>query len=161
LQQAGYINSSLSALADVISSLLKKSAHVPFRNSALTKVLRKNICESSKTIILGCLSPAKNGEREAYNTVKFLQRAMVIKTMPVPNDLRNFRPHNDEEVEKLKSRVNELEKDKQELRSQNEILKKQAQSFQSQTKKQTPAVTTRQYALYERLFIKENYFFFS
>jgi hypothetical protein len=44
LKEAQAINKSLSALGDVISSLQKRSAHIPFRNSKLTQVWPVSCC---------------------------------------------------------------------------------------------------------------------
>jgi hypothetical protein len=38
LKEAQAINKSLSSLGDVISSLQRRSPHIPFRNSKLTQV---------------------------------------------------------------------------------------------------------------------------
>ena len=40
LREATMINKSLSAIADVMSSLQKKTSHVPYRNSKLTHFLQ-------------------------------------------------------------------------------------------------------------------------
>lgn len=47
LKEGKAINLSLSALGDVIDALQTKKAHVPYRNSKLTQVLRDSLgCES-------------------------------------------------------------------------------------------------------------------
>lgn len=43
LKEAQNINKSLSALGDVIQSLQGKSAHVPYRNSKLTMMLKDSL----------------------------------------------------------------------------------------------------------------------
>ena len=43
LKEAQHINKSLSALGDVVSSLVGKSQHVPFRNSKLTYLLQDSL----------------------------------------------------------------------------------------------------------------------
>jgi Kinesin motor domain len=146
LQQASHINSSLSALSEVISSLVRGSSHIPFRNTALTKLLRNSLSGNSKTIIMGCLSPSKEGEQEAISTIHFLTRSMSIKTMPTPNLVRATRPPDDDRVENLMSQVDALETEKQELKSQNDQMRQEIKALQTKTKQQTPIVTMRQYA---------------
>lgn len=43
LKEAQYINKSLSALGDVMADLSAKNAHVPFRNSKLTQLLKDSL----------------------------------------------------------------------------------------------------------------------
>jgi len=55
--EAKHINMSLFSLGDVISARMKKSAHVPFRNSSLTYFLQDSLSGDSKTMILLHVSP--------------------------------------------------------------------------------------------------------
>merc|ERR1719240_2167207 len=52
MREAQNINKSLSALGDVISSLVSKSGHVPYRNSKLTMVLKDSLGGDSKTLMI-------------------------------------------------------------------------------------------------------------
>jgi hypothetical protein len=48
LIEANYINSSLSALGDVMAALANKQKHVPFRNSKLTQLLADSLSGQAK-----------------------------------------------------------------------------------------------------------------
>ena len=44
MEEAKNINGSLSALGDVIAARAAKQAHIPFRNSTLTYLLKDSLC---------------------------------------------------------------------------------------------------------------------
>lgn len=56
LRESQSINKSLSALADVISALQKRSPHIPYRNSKLTHLLQESLGGSAKTLMFVNLS---------------------------------------------------------------------------------------------------------
>eukprot|EP00757_Euglenozoa_sp_SAG-D1_P021917 gene21917-151_t len=61
LKEGSNINQSLTTLGKVIHALAsagKKGAHVPFRDSALTWLLKENLSGNSKTVMIAALSPA-------------------------------------------------------------------------------------------------------
>ena len=62
LKEAGMINKSLSALGNVINSLVDisegKSRHVHYRDSKLTFLLRDSLGGNSKTVIIANISPS-------------------------------------------------------------------------------------------------------
>ena len=61
LKEAGMINKSLSALGNVINSLVEigegKARHVHYRDSKLTFLLRDSLGGNSKTVIIANVSP--------------------------------------------------------------------------------------------------------
>lgn len=90
LKEAGMINKSLSALGNVINSLVElsegKSRHVPYRDSKLTFLLKDSLGGNSKTFIIANISPAVSSFSETLSTLKFAQRAKLIKNSAVINE---------------------------------------------------------------------------
>ena len=82
LKEAGMINKSLSALGNVINSLVDvgegKSRFVPYRDSKLTFILRDSLGGNSKTVIIANISPSVLNVGETLSTLKFAQRAKLI-----------------------------------------------------------------------------------
>jgi kinesin family member 15 len=90
LKEAGMINKSLSALGNVINSLVDisegKSRHVHYRDSKLTFLLKDSLGGNSKTFIIANVSPAVSSFSETLSTLKFAQRAKMIKNAAVVNE---------------------------------------------------------------------------
>lgn len=90
LKEAGMINKSLSALGNVINSLVDisegKSRHVHYRDSKLTFLLKDSLGGNSKTFIIANVSPAASAFAETLSTLKFAQRAKMIKNAAVVNE---------------------------------------------------------------------------
>ena len=75
LKEAGAINKSLSALGNVINSLVDcaegKTRFVPYRDSKLTFILRDSLGGNSKTAIIANISPSVLNVSETISTLKF------------------------------------------------------------------------------------------
>jgi kinesin family protein C1 len=73
LKETININKSLSALADVIGALGqgKDGAHIPYRNSTLTRLLQTSLSGESKTLMLCNLSPLAAHLGETICTLRF------------------------------------------------------------------------------------------
>jgi len=73
LKEAGMINKSLSALGNVINSLVDisegKSRHVHYRDSKLTFLLRDSLGGNSKTLIVANISPSSLCYGETLSTL--------------------------------------------------------------------------------------------
>ena len=112
LKEGCSINKSLTNLGLVISILAEKSGGkaegkvVPYRNSALTRILQNALGGNSKTIMICAISPSKRNEEESLSTLRYADQAKKIKNKAV---------------------VNESETDKliRNLKEENEALKKQ------------------------------------
>ncbi|CBK19677.2 uncharacterized protein [Blastocystis hominis] len=88
LKEACFINSSLSALGNVIRSLTHQESHVPYRDSKLTYLLRDSLGGNSLTAIIATVSPADSAALETLSTLRFATDAKMIKNTAVVNEVR-------------------------------------------------------------------------
>lgn len=71
LDEAKMINKSLSALGNVINSLTDgKSAHIPYRDSRLTRILQESLGGNSRTTLIINCSPSSFNEAETISTLR-------------------------------------------------------------------------------------------
>lgn len=73
------INKSLLAFGNVVSALASKRAHVPFRDSKLTRILEGSVGGNCRTAILLCLSPTLDNSPETLSSLEFGSRAMRVE----------------------------------------------------------------------------------
>ena len=86
LAEAKKINTSLLALGNVIDALTQKRpgkrsapAHVPFRDSVLTRLLQQSLGGNCKTALVVCASPADAVVTETLSTLRFASRAKFVR----------------------------------------------------------------------------------
>lgn len=73
------INKSLLALKECIRALGKRGAHLPFRASKLTQVLRDSfIGENAKTCMIAMISPGISCVEHTLNTLRYADRAKEL-----------------------------------------------------------------------------------
>lgn len=116
LDEAKNINRSLSALGNVINALTdKKYSHVPYRDSKLTRVLQESLGGNAKTSLIITCSPSYFNEQETISTLRFGQRAKMIKNVVKVNlersaeELKLILERRDQSVLAMRSRLGELE----------------------------------------------------
>ncbi|CAG79248.1 P-loop containing nucleoside triphosphate hydrolase protein [Yarrowia lipolytica] len=87
LLEGANINKSLLALGNCINALCdpKRKLHVPYRNSKLTRLLKFSLGGNCKTVMIVCISPSSQHYDETLNTLKYADRAKMIKTKVVRN----------------------------------------------------------------------------
>ncbi|XP_051119097.1 kinesin-like protein KIN-UB [Andrographis paniculata] len=81
LEEAKSINLSLSALGKCINALAENSAHVPVRDSKLTRLLRDSFGGSARTSLVITIGPSPRHRGETNSTIMFGQRAMKVENM--------------------------------------------------------------------------------
>ena len=84
MKEGSLINKSLLNLGKVISKLAEysahptKSAHIPYRDSALTWLLRESLGGNSQTSMIATISPAKCHLEETMSTLRYAATARRI-----------------------------------------------------------------------------------
>uniref|UniRef100_A0A5K3ES86 Kinesin heavy chain n=1 Tax=Mesocestoides corti TaxID=53468 RepID=A0A5K3ES86_MESCO len=86
LTEAMNINKSLSALGNVINALVDNHAHIPYRDSKLTRILQESLGGNAKTTMVICVSPSSYNESETKSTLLFGMRAKTIKNIVTVNE---------------------------------------------------------------------------
>uniref|UniRef100_UPI0035901023 kinesin-like protein KIF13A n=1 Tax=Myxine glutinosa TaxID=7769 RepID=UPI0035901023 len=117
LREGSNINKSLSTLGLVISTLAEQAAgknkgtFVPYRDSALTWLLKDNLGGNSKTAMIATVSPAADSYEETLSTLRYADRAKrivnhaVINEEPSAKIIRELR----EEVDRLRNQLTQAE----------------------------------------------------
>ena len=85
LKEAQNINKSIMTLGMVINALTKGAKHIPYRDSKLTRVLQESLGGNSLTYLIINCSPNMLNQAETLSTLRFGQRAKLIKNKVVAN----------------------------------------------------------------------------
>ncbi len=64
--------------------------HIPYRNSTLTKLLKNSLGGNSITYVICTISPSSRDINETYMTLKFAEKAKLIKNTPVINSIMDL-----------------------------------------------------------------------
>lgn len=84
-REAGMINQSLLTLGRVISALVEKGPHIPYRESKLTRLLQDSLGGRTKTCIVATVSPTRSNMEETLSTLDYAIRAKSIRNRPEIN----------------------------------------------------------------------------
>ncbi|WWC71280.1 uncharacterized protein I206_105233 [Kwoniella pini CBS 10737] len=84
-REAGMINQSLLTLGRVISALVEKGSHIPYRESKLTRLLQDSLGGTTKTCIVATVSPTRSNMEETLSTLDYAIRAKSIRNRPEVN----------------------------------------------------------------------------
>lgn len=108
LDEAKKINLSLTALSNVINSLVDQKNHIPYRDSKLTRLLQDSLGGNTKTVMIAAVSPSSFNYDETLSTLRYAARANTIKNAPKINEdpkdakLRQY----EEEIKQLRLMIN-------------------------------------------------------
>ncbi len=106
------INSGLHALGNVISALgdpskARKTTHIPYRDSKLTRLLQDSLGGNAYTLMIACVSPTEFNVSETVNTLQYANRARNIKNKAELNE----QEIGWEDVDYLQGQVTKLRKE--------------------------------------------------
>ncbi len=91
-KEGGKINQSLLSLSRVIQTLSQgSSAHINYRDSKLTRILQPSLSGNARMAIICCATSAEGYFEETRSTLQFAQRAKMIKTHAVVNEVMDDR----------------------------------------------------------------------
>ncbi|KAI4891435.1 hypothetical protein NFI96_022124, partial [Prochilodus magdalenae] len=76
-REAGNINQSLLTLGRVITALVERGPHVPYRESKLTRILQDSLGGRTKTSIIATVSPASINLEEYTEEIERLKRDLA------------------------------------------------------------------------------------
>lgn len=79
------INQSLLTLGRVITALVERTPHVPYRESKLTRLLQESLGGRTKTSIIATISPGHKDLEETMSTLEYANRAKNIQNKPEIN----------------------------------------------------------------------------
>ncbi len=79
LEEAKKINLSLTYLGNCIHALTRGSAHIPYRDSKLTRLLQESLGGNYKTSLIVTSSIHSSNVSETISTLNFAKRAKHIK----------------------------------------------------------------------------------
>jgi centromeric protein E len=90
LKEGSHINKSLLTLGNVINKLSSAepaaTAHIPYRDSKLTRILQPALGGNARTAILCAVTPAIMHMEETLSTLKFASRAKKVKNRTQCNE---------------------------------------------------------------------------
>ncbi|XP_068659259.1 kinesin-like protein KIN-7D, chloroplastic isoform X2 [Aristolochia californica] len=113
-KEGSYINKSLLTLGTVISKLTDgKAAHVPYRDSKLTRLLQSSLSGHGRVSLICTVTPSSSNSEETHNTLKFAHRAKQIEIQASQNkiiDEKSLIKKYQHEIRMLKEELDHLKK---------------------------------------------------
>lgn len=91
---------------------MKKGAHVPYRDSKLTRLLQDSLGGNSRTLMIACISPVDRDFSETKSTLNYAQRARNIRNRVKVNQDKHSRQivQLQMEIERLRALVDKNER---------------------------------------------------
>ncbi|KAI3463865.1 hypothetical protein Pfo_020528 [Paulownia fortunei] len=143
LREGCHINLSLMTLTTVIRKLSvgKRSGHIPYRDSKLTRILQHSLGGNARTAIICTLSPASSHVEQSRNTLFFATRAKEVTNNAQVNMViseKQLVKHLQKEVARLEAelrtpdpssekdvKIRQMEREMEELRRQRDLAQSQ------------------------------------
>lgn len=122
MEEALHINKSLTALGKVIVSLdpAQTNAHVPYRDSKLTRLLQNALGGDSYTSVLATIRPTRSHAEECLSTLQFANRCRKVANNPrvhrVGETDAQTNKAKDEVITRLKMEIERLKEFTQKLK---------------------------------------------
>ena len=66
----------------MITALVEKTPHVPYRDSKLTRLLRDSLGGRTKTCVIATIAPTVQCQEETLSTLDYAHRAKNIRNRP-------------------------------------------------------------------------------
>uniref|UniRef100_A0A7S1PIN9 Kinesin motor domain-containing protein n=1 Tax=Percolomonas cosmopolitus TaxID=63605 RepID=A0A7S1PIN9_9EUKA len=82
LEEAKFINSSLSALGTAVNQMYMQNPHIPYRDSKLTHVLKGSFTGTGKILLIANISPVDSNLQETISTLRFADRVKQMRVDP-------------------------------------------------------------------------------
>ncbi|KAK3856219.1 hypothetical protein Pcinc_037442 [Petrolisthes cinctipes] len=116
-REAGNINMSLLTLGRVITSLVEKAPHIPYRESKLTRLLQDALGGRTKTSVIATISPSSINLEETLSTLEYAHRAKNIQNKPEVNQKLNKK----ELIGEYSNEIERLRRDLMAMREKNGV----------------------------------------
>ncbi|KAG6625335.1 kinesin-like protein NACK1 [Carya illinoinensis] len=148
LREGCHINLSLMTLTTVIRKLSvgKRTGHIPYRDSKLTRILQHSLGGNARTAIICTLSPALSHVEQSRNTLFFATRAKEVTNNARVNMVvsdKQLVKHLQKEVARLEAelrtpdpskenelKIRQMELEIEELRRQRDLAQTQVDELQ-------------------------------
>ncbi|KAL8046301.1 hypothetical protein ABFX02_08G168800 [Erythranthe guttata] len=110
VKEGKYIKKSMAQLGRLINILADgsqsgKSEEIPYRSSRLTHLLRESFGGNAKLSIICAISPDNKSSGETMSTLRFGQRAKLMKNEPVVNEIT------EDDVNDLSDQIRQLKEE--------------------------------------------------
>lgn len=130
LKESININTGLLALGNVIRALSdpgrnrrgsgSNSAHIPYRDAKITRLLRDALGGTAHTLIVACVSPSHHSVAETLSVLQFASKARHIRNRPAAGSTHTESDSSPITWDLREARISELEYEARTLR---ELLK--------------------------------------
>jgi len=99
VERHAQINVSLLALGRVLTALAKGQAHVPYRDSVLTRLLQQVLGEGGTTCMLACIHPAQSHLGETAAVLEYCRVTHTIERLVKRAQAKDIRTAAEREIE--------------------------------------------------------------